>query len=287
MGLALAYMWAGMGGDVDRIRNVGERDFERDVALIDEKSGEPYIKDIVVHPPQQTFEGAVNVLTYKRLAKDKQGRVGWLDARLIAKIPYKPAIAGQVKDDPALTIQKYLQELSATQNQVRFTYGWWMEPRTAMVLGTVAGIVVIGGIWPILLNLMIGAGFGRKSEPEPEPKKKESWWSQFRSRKPEPGSDLARPQPTADDKEHLRAVADAYEQNLQGAGVTMNTTAEADGAQESPTVRKLEGGPVEAAAPLKRPEDEDDIEVKGEFYPVLIHHHKKKDDPADGQAEKK
>jgi hypothetical protein len=36
----------------------------------------------------------------------------------------------------------------------------------------------------------------------------------------------------------------------------------------------LDGGPLETAPAAKKPEDDNEIEMKGEFYPVLIQLHK-------------
>ena len=60
-------------------------------------------------------------------------------------------------------------------------------------------------------------------------------------------------------------------------------------AHEDPNVanriRKLEGGPLEQVAVPKNPDEEDEIEVKGEFYPVLIHHKKGHEEGKNGHHE--
>lgn len=281
MGLALGYAWSSMGSNLEGIRTVDSRDFERDVLLKDEASGLPFVTSIVVHPAEESFDGKVNVVTYKKLAKDKQGRVGWLDKRLIAKIPYKPVMVGRVAPAENLTIDTYLTELAKQSPDVDFHYGWWLESRNAMMLGAAVGIALVGGLWPTLLNVMIGAGFGRKPDPnEPKTKKQKfDWGSLLRKSKsaPKPASPAAHV--TVGDQQHLREVADAYERTLGGsAGSAGTATATAEMTHTEAPVRKLEGGPVEAAKPIAKPEDDDEIEVKGEYYPVLIHHHKKKDD---------
>ena len=50
-------------------------------------------------------------------------------------------------------------------------------------------------------------------------------------------------------------------------------------------MRKLEGGPLQLTPAGKSAEEDDEIEVKGEYYPVLIHHHKKHDEGAEKQEQ--
>jgi hypothetical protein len=280
VGLALAYAWASVGSSVEGYRAVDSARFEQELTLTDPASSEPLIKGIVIHPPEDSFDGKVNVVTYKRLAKDKDGRIGWLDKRMIAKIPYREGV-GSIQD---LLISR----------SVKFNNGWWLELRWAMIIGCVGGMVLIGGVWPSLLGVMLGAGLGRQRDPEEEARKKAAksgfdWGSLLRrAKKGEAGH--AHPAVTAADQSQLQNVADAYAKNLQGSGVGHTgggASAHADG-----PVRKLEAGPLEAAKSATQ--DEDEIEVKAkEYYPVLIHHKKHHDEhhtdarpPQDGTAKK-
>jgi hypothetical protein len=279
IGVALAYAWNSVGTSVEGYRAVDNMRFEQELTLKDNETGQPLIKSIVIHPAEDAFDGKVNIVTYKRLAKDKQGRVGWLDKRVIAKIPYNgsPSIADYLKNQ-----------------SIKFNNGWWLQPRWAMTIGCVGGMVLLGGIWPSLLNVMLGAGLGRKRDPEEEERKKQAakaggfdWGSLLRKgKKAEPAH--AHASASAGDQRELHDVAAAYERNLGSTGASHSGNA-ATAVAEGP-VRKLEGGALEEAKPMPKPGDDDEIEVKGEYYPVLIHHKKQHDadaKPQDGAQEKK
>ena len=77
-------------------------------------------------------------------------------------------------------------------------------------------------------------------------------------------------------------MTDQLERDLAAVATSHgDAPAGAAGAATASSVRKLDGGPVEAAPAMKKPEDDDEIEVKGEYYPVLIHHKKQSHDTSD------
>jgi hypothetical protein len=137
------------------------------------------------------------------------------------------------------------------------------------MLGAAIGLVLIGGIWPSLINIMIGAGFGPKRE-----KKGVSLWS-VKNKK---AKEAPKPVVSAEQIQQVADITAAYQQNL-GTDIGIDTPApSAAGRSAEPGVRQLQTAALEEVKPVT-PGSEDDIEVKGEFYPVLIHHQKKKDEP--------
>jgi len=283
LGLALAYVWVSMGDTDERVRRASIADFERDLLLVDEKSRQPYVQDIVVRPPtrtQATTSGWVNVVTYKRLSRDRKGNLVLDDRYLYAEVPYKPALPGRVQPRPDLTIEQYLEELKAKGAPIRYRRGWWHEPRTAMMLGAGAGMLLLGGVWATLLNIMIGAGLGRPPQPQPTLKSSRRSLRQI-LRSWTRRADRATPAPvkaslSAEEQQRLREVAEAYEQQLADGAIGVATATDLAAASPAATaeVRKLDAAPLEPVAPLKRPDEDDEIEIKGEYYPVLIHHKK-------------
>jgi len=281
VGLMLGYAWTSMGSDAGpaNIHRVDQREFERDLTLRDEQSGQPFIKDIVIRPPEPSFDGPVTVVDFHRLARDRQGRIGWVDRQVIAKTPFKPVVPGRVeKLDSNLTIEGYLASVRKELDvPVSFQSAWWLQPQYAMMLGALVGAAVIGGVWPTLLGVMIGAGIGpKKREPKLKDRKlpRLNWFKRADS-----GSRPGAAQPTMNSAALGQAqnVADAYEQNL-AAGAVARTDMPTELIPKGADIKKLQGGPAEAAALVKQ--DEDEIEVKSkEFYPVIIHHHKPKPDP--------
>lgn len=273
VGVVLAWSWASTSHNVEGYATSDLISFERDLVQKDAQSGKPLITNIVIHPPEYSpaDSGNVNLVTYKRLARDKQGRYGWIDKRVVAKIPYVPAYRGrvQVQNAADLTVEKYLGDLAKSNDFIKFNNGWWLIPKNAMMLGGAAGVVLIGGIWPTLLGLLTGAGLGPAPKPKSAKKEKPLW--QYKSTAT---ATVAKPAVSARDQAELEAVTSAYERTL-GEAATEGGSAEAPATATAETeVRKLEGGTLEQQEAMKQPGDDDDIEVKGIYYPVLIHHKK-------------
>ena len=153
LGVALAYAWVGTTGNVEGMTETSQRIFENDLT---QKEGElPLISGIVVHPPQYSpADGCeVNQVTYKRLARDKTGKMDyWLDRWFVAKIPYHPTlnrIRPQMTGDPSkYTIDAYLTDVAKMPGFgfVKSNYGWWMIPKNALLVGGLAGLVLLGGV---------------------------------------------------------------------------------------------------------------------------------------------
>src|SRR5256714_7825831 len=118
--------------------------------------------------------------------KTKQSEAVWHPYFYIAPYPYKPsrqfAVSGTVpqiqptltdklqalaekvhrKDaDPPDSALAYLKRLKA-QGRIDFTYEWWRAPRVSMAAWIAGCLVVIGGLWPTLVNLLV---YGTLSRP--------------------------------------------------------------------------------------------------------------------------
>lgn len=266
------------GDDTERMATTDLSIFERDLVQKDVRSGRPLVGRILIHPPEYSpvDDGQIQLVTYKRLAVTKEGRFGWLDKRVVAGVPFIPARGSGTSSD--LTIEKYLQVATAQYDFIKYSTGWWLVPRNAILLGLVAGVVVIGGIWPTLLGLMSGAGFGRKHNPKY--KDDRPLW-RVKSTATAPG---ARPAVSQAEMAQLSAVADAYHQNL-AQHATAGSHAAGGTSQVSPEVRKLNAQQLEELKALPDPDADDEIEVKGEYYPVMFHHKKDQNDPPDGQRQ--
>jgi len=63
--------------------------------------------------------------------------------------------------DPADSVLAYLKGLKA-QGRIDYTYEWWRAPRVSMAAWIAGCLVVIGGLWPTLVNLLV---YGTLSRP--------------------------------------------------------------------------------------------------------------------------
>ncbi len=273
LGCAIGLAVSANKQDYEGIASTDLSVFEQDVWQKELKTEIPLVRDILIHPPEysEAEEATIQMVTYKRLARTKEGRQGWIDKRVVARVPYVPTRRGPVVPSSDLTVEKYLDEVAKERDvAIDYSTGWWLMPKTAAVTGMGIGIVLIGGIWPTLLGLMSGAGLGRKYNPKY--KDDRPLW-RVKSTAAPVG---ARPTVSAADMQRVGEVADAYEQNLgQFVGAGASSAAAPTATTE---VRKLNAQQLEEATPLPNPDADDEIEVKGEYYPVMIHHHKKHDE---------
>ena len=73
-----------------------------------------------------------------------------------------------VGDVHAASVVAFLEQAKQAHPAISYRYLWWEARWCTISVSTICGIVLIGGLWPIALNLLIGAGFGRKKEGDPD-----------------------------------------------------------------------------------------------------------------------
>ena len=87
--------------------------------------------------------------------------------QLIADVPFK--MAGSAPAPRAdFTIRDYIDQLRKNHSEITYRYAWWNLPTAAAAIWGGGAVLLIGGIWPTLVSLMIGAGLGRKKDQESE-----------------------------------------------------------------------------------------------------------------------
>jgi hypothetical protein len=161
------------------------------------------------------------------------------------------------------SVRDFIERTQKARSGVSYTYAWWADPKFVWVTWIGGAVLVVGVIWPTLLNFMIGAGWGRHR------KEKETFdLSRFKGESSKPAEKKS---VTQNDIDQLRALEAQLEEKLKPSG----PGGAAPAAQErEEAVRQLTGGPVETATATKEEEDRD---YKGEFYPVARPHGKKDD----------
>src|SRR5215212_2167526 len=120
--------------------------------------------------------------------KDNQWKKLWRPYKFIAPNPYKPtrqfSITGPVPPlkptfldrlqvlaekmklkeiDGPETVVAYMHDLKAL-GRIEYTYQWWKAPRLSLVLWMAGCVIVIGGIWPTVINLLVYGTFSRPRE---------------------------------------------------------------------------------------------------------------------------
>jgi len=287
VGLCLGFAWTSGEPNYDG-RLSGQLEFERDLLRKHPKTSEPLVRNIVIHPTELDFQNkTVQVVTFQRLYEGaKTHKTYYQPQHFVAQVPYVQMMSNQSYPSVGDSLKAVAQQ---TKAPVSFRYSWESERPTAISLWTVGTVAVVGGVWPTLINLMVGAGFA----PKREKKKKEDYFDRF-SHGPEPAKAAAAAAVSDAERQRLDDMNRRLEEQLKAAGVisdpSLASEEDPEGKILAPSIRKLEGGALETAPAARRGDEDDEIEVKGEYYPVLIHHHKKHDEqqpqPAAEEAKK-
>ena len=261
IGLALSYAWSNVQW-ADQLPTMAQTDFERGVAAKFPQPG--HITNVIVLPSaEKDFQAVV----CEQLRRTKDPKVmEFRPALFRAPAPFKSERGGQTY----ASISAYLGEVKSKANpELSYKYAWYRETWAVYLLWTSASMLLIGGVWPSAVSLMTGGGLGLRREKSDEP---EYDLSRYGKGKPEskPG---ARVGPSAAEMEEVRRLDEELERQLaagatSGAGVQ---GAEGIAGSDQP-IRKLDGGPLEAAGVQASDEEK---EYGGEFYPVVKAVHKK------------
>jgi hypothetical protein len=184
-------------------------------------------------------------------------------------VPYgrfKP-VAGYVKSKPASypSIKDYFDALNRKfgASSVKYRYIWWEERWAIMTMYPLAGLLLIGGVWPTVLGLMVGAGLGKKAKTD------DYDLARYSGKTPSP---VMKPVGmTEADRLQLAAVEAELEKNLEG--FTHPSAGQPVGATAAPGVRKLEAETVDGSKgePQKAVEEKSFGAGAGNFYPTEIH----------------
>ena len=232
----------------------------------------PRIRDLTVYPPNPRGESLVTgdrlvEIFRQRLDPDNPDKVLPPAARydrfsFYAPNPYKPTRNGAGAADAGMTVRQYLDRMKADHPDTApaYRYAWWYSLPIAVAAGVVVGGLLIGGVWPLLLAMLVGAGFGRP----PRQKKAAYDLSRFGHGKEDP---KPAPAPATVDPAALQSHLDALEADLL-ANLTRDdaTRREEPAAKPASEIKDLKAAPLEAPAAAEAPKE--DVEFTGEFYPV-------------------
>jgi len=115
--------------------------------------GKPRLKNFSIHRV-----GNADVVLMERIAALGSG-AGYLAIKFAAPVPYRPLRAAAAGED--YTVRQFMQDSAKRDAKLVLKFAWWKEPWPRVGLWALGGIVLIGGLWPSLVRLMVGAGWGR------------------------------------------------------------------------------------------------------------------------------
>lgn len=178
---------------------------------------------------------------------------------------YKPPGSGEYRD-----VRAYFDELNRKYGgaAVRYRYAWWETPAAIATIYPLAGLVLIGGVWPTVLGLMVGMGLGRKRSAE-EKVDLSKYKGDAKAKALE-----GRREMNESERGQLAALEAELERRLDGFG----TEGAAAPAGEQVVVEKPKPGVAvlaAASAVEEKAAEEKPVKAKtfgGDFYPTEIHH---------------
>jgi hypothetical protein len=263
VGLALGYVWSNVEWD-ENLPTIGQRDFEEGLVKQFPKQG--HLERVTVMPP---VEGKYKIVADQvrdiKLVDAQRADVNFRPVAYMADTPYKAA-AWRGGEEPYPNVIEYLKNAQTKNAQVSYRYAWWRTPKAVYALWTGASVLLIGGVWPVLVSLMVGAGLGlKRADQGPE--------YDLERFKGEQAKDAAPTGPTPEQLAHMRELEEELEKKLAAQRAGMPIPEDEIVAAQAAVAKKLDGGPLEAAGIQKQDEEHD---YKGEFYPVDRHLPKKK-----------
>jgi len=260
VGLALSYVWSSVEWD-ENLPTIGQRDFE--TGLTTPYPKEKHLANVTVMPPQ---EGKYKVVAEQVRNTKTPGVIDLRPVAYMADTPYK-AGAWRNDNEEHPSVREFLKSMQANNPnaEISFRYAWYREAWAIYLLWTGAALLLIGGVWPSVISLMVGAGLGFQKEDKGPEYDLERFKAEADAKKA--AGHVATPEELA----HLAELEADLEKRLaaQRAGLPMPEDEEVVPAAS----KKLDGGPLEALVD-NRPAEEH--EYKGEFYPVDRHLPKKK-----------
>jgi len=234
-------------------------------ALIQDYNGTRLFSDPVVYPHWTTDASGKSSIVYIVSGRywdghpqEKNGKMvaEWLPRCFVSQTPYKPKIgltdaSGKIVSEFP-TVNEFLTALHGRYG-VSYRYAWWAAHPVWTSL--IFCVILIGGIWPTVINLLTWGKFTRP----PEAKALSLW----KVRKPD--SATPAPKPVIN-----YAGGDDLDEQLMSSAAGEGEAQETSGA----AVRPLAAGPLESVA--QTPQEEREFGAKeDDYYPTERRHHSK------------
>jgi hypothetical protein len=143
-----------------------------EAALLERTNGLPHFKDVVVYPedvdvgpgPRKRLY-VVTGLYYNGRPEENNGQLQrvWRSRSFVADVPYRRYGPSRTPIETYKTVVDYLDRLHR-ENGVTYSYCWWRESRWSTAVWIGGSFLVIGLIWPTLVNLLAFGSLWRPRE---------------------------------------------------------------------------------------------------------------------------
>jgi hypothetical protein len=294
--VASVKLWAGIKEPPDTL-TVAPHVFENQLVTGEDPSRKPALQVglIVLHPPEEVVVPGSKllekreVITYwawfasKRnekgevIAKPKPHRV-ILDQATMNRSPYLGDVSKLTGREYLSKLKNHLQKLDRKQwkyaQNFEFRYAWLETPKGAYTTYGLAGVLVVGMIWPSILKLLVGAGYGRPMVDEDE-----AYLARFKGGK-EPAAAGKKTGATEEEMAELLRLEAALEAKLKDSGLEMTqpvglaagASADTNAQVAERAAKKFSGTAAEEAKkPAKADHHKEFGADQGDYYPTEVH----------------
>jgi hypothetical protein len=272
VGAGVGYIFQRAGEDLNGTYGdqlVSQRRFEE--SLLKLEQGRPRFTDVAVHkqmvPDPKGGTKAVYVVAGRFYEHPKRGvgkvEPGWRPKFFLADIPYKPATdLGRLGKPEAVqkftataqpTVVDYLDLLGEARG-VQYTNAWWRT--MGLKSWMICSFLVIGVVWPILINLL---EYGSLRRPKEE---KGIDLSQVKAHEEKPAEAAI----SDEDLDRLNALEAELEKNLAEAAPVPAAAPAAD----PKAVRKLTTAPLKPATVAQSAEQKAFAAKQNDYYPTEL-----------------
>lgn len=277
LGLSYARLWFGPPSPPhdSTTAKLEAKLFREPVVSPVDQSVYPWVKDIYLYAPVEvpSPEGVekrkLTLVTFALLDVENDTFVYHPGAILLQEP--MPQGSGRLQS-PDGTARGYLDAVSERLGHRVYQYVWWLEPQWVCPLWTGWSLLVVGIAWPIVLDRLIRAGYGRRSEVLPP-----SLWQRWKQWQAAKARQVAVETPAAvnpqglssEEMARLAAMEEGLRDFVAGAGAGEGNSPEDSGAPIEAPVRSLTAGPAQTQQePAPKQEDK---AYGGEFYPTVAH----------------
>ncbi|MCS7033615.1 MAG: hypothetical protein NZ561_06420 [Phycisphaerae bacterium] len=258
--LSSIYASAAVEGGPGERRSIGPGEFLRKLNLTTrDKNNQPVplIRNIRVYPPvegKQVVTLEELVITVDPATNARSGE--YQPRQFVAEIPFRLAMRRNTPD--SWTIRNELD-----QRKVSYQYVAWASKPMVYALGVGGSVLVIGILWPTLLNYLQARGYGHA----PRSREETVDLRKVRPSREPPARPAVAHGPSAADLTQLAAVTAQYEKKVADmlASEAVPETKPTTGPVQ-PAARKWDAVAPEEPKIVEPPKEEH--EYSGEYYPV-------------------
>ena len=154
VGCAVAFAIPEPGSDRDSTWRVPITCEDLIAAASQSTPANPALRNVVIHPPREGATLVTGEFMYRK----------HLHAFMLS-VPSPVTLSDGTRFANA---RELIDQIPFNNGQIPYTFCWWEQRWVRLLICSGAGVIVIGGIWPFVINLLVGAGLGKKSPPPPE-----------------------------------------------------------------------------------------------------------------------